>query len=131
MIREKREASMKDFLSYLLGPVAWSLATAIGNACKSTKSDLLTCLEKKINLVNQIPAGAARVYDDMCITGQSTTGFDTFGDPSDYVLKRITSNSSAPFFFITDQYRKVSIMSCQHTKRIYKKRIYTNHSYEI
>ena len=93
VIREKREVSMKDFLRYSLGPVAWSLATPIGNVYKFTKSDLLTCLEKKINLVNQIPADAARVYDGMCIIRQLPTGFDTFGDLSDYVLKKITSNS--------------------------------------
>ena len=56
-------------------------------------------LGKKINLVNEIPAEAARVYDGMCIIRQLPTGFDTFGDPSDYVLKRITSNSSALHFF--------------------------------
>ena len=33
-----------------MGPVAWSLATPIGNVYDSTESDLLTCLKKKINL---------------------------------------------------------------------------------
>ena len=93
VIQEKHEVSMKDFLRYLLGLVAWSLATPIGNVYKSTKSDLLTCLEKKISLINQIPADAARVCGGMCIIRQLQTGFDTFGDLSDYVLKRITSNS--------------------------------------
>ena len=68
VIREKREVSMKDFLRYSLGPVAWSLATPIGNVYKSTKLDLFTYLEKKINLVNQIPADAARVYDGLCVS---------------------------------------------------------------
>ena len=48
VIQEKREVSMKDFWRYSLSPVAWSLATPIGNVYKSTKSVLLTCLEKKI-----------------------------------------------------------------------------------
>ena len=52
VIRETREVSMKDFVGYSLAPVAWSLVTAIGNVYKSTKSDLLTCLEKKTNLVS-------------------------------------------------------------------------------
>ena len=38
------------------------------NVCKSTKLDLFTYLEKKINLVNQIPADAARVYGGMCVS---------------------------------------------------------------
>ena len=90
---------MKDFLKYSLSPVAWSLDTPIGNVCKYIKSDLLTWLENKINLVNQIPADAARVYDGMCIIRQLPTGFDNFQGISDYVLKRITSHSSALIFF--------------------------------
>ena len=78
VIRKKREVSMNDFLRYSLGPVAWSLFNPFGNVYKSTKSDLLTCFEKKPNLVNQIPADAARVYDNMCIIRQSPTGFDNF-----------------------------------------------------
>ena len=81
--QEKREVSMKDFLRYSLRPGAWSLATPIGNVYKFTKSDLLTSLEKKTNLVNQMPADVARVYDGMCIICQLPTGFDTFGDLSD------------------------------------------------
>ena len=96
----KREVSMKDFLKYSLSPVAWSLDTPIGNVCKYIKSDLLTWLENKINLVNQIPADAARVYDGMCIIRQLPTGFDNFQGISDYVLKRITSHSSALIFFL-------------------------------
>ena len=116
VIRDKREISMKDLLRYSLGPVAWSLATPITNVYKSTKSDLLTCLEKKINLVNQISADAARLYDGMCFIRQLPTAFDTFGDLSDYVLKRITSYSSALIFCITDQYQKASIKSCERNK---------------
>ena len=70
VIWEKRDVSMKDFLRYSFGPVAWSLATPTENVFKSAKSDLLTCLENKINLVNQIPPDAARMYDGMCIIRQ-------------------------------------------------------------
>ena len=79
VIRKKREVSMNDFLRYSLGPVAWSLVNPFGNVYKSTKSDLLTCFEKKPNLVNQMPADAARVYDNMCIIRQLPTGVDHFG----------------------------------------------------
>ena len=96
---------------------SWSLTISIGNVYYSTKSDLLTCLEKKINLVNQMPADAARVYDRMCIIRQLPKGFHTFRDLSDYVLKKVTSNSSAHIFFIIDQYWKVSIKSCEHNKQ--------------
>ena len=95
---------MKNFWRYSLDPVVWSLATPIANVYKSTKSDLLTSLERKTSLVSQITADLARVCDGMCIIIQLTTGFDTFGDLSDYVLKRITSNTSAQIFSMANQY---------------------------
>ena len=95
VIQEKREVSMKDFLGCLLGPVAWSLATVIGNVFKYTKSDLLTCLENKINLVNHISAAAAGAYDGMCIIHQLPTDFHTFRNLSDYVLKGIIVTASS------------------------------------
>ena len=60
VILEKREVSMKDFLRYSVAPVEWSLATPTRNVCKPS-IHLLTCLEKKINLINHIPADAARM----------------------------------------------------------------------
>ena len=53
----------------------------------------------------------------MHIIRQLPTGFYTFRDLSDYVLKRITSNSSTPIFFITDQYWKVSSKSCERNRQ--------------
>ena len=44
------------------------------------------------------------------------TDFDSFGDLSDYVLKRVTSSSSAFIFFITGQYWKVSINTCERER---------------
>ena len=89
---------MKNFLRYALGPVAWSLAAPVGNVYKSTKPDFSTCLENQINLVNQIPGYATRVYGGMCIIHHFPTGFDTYGDLSDYFLMRITANTQLIFF---------------------------------
>ena len=47
VIRGKSKVSMKDFLRYSLGPVAWPLATPIGNAYKSTKRYLINMLGKE------------------------------------------------------------------------------------
>ena len=82
-----------------MGPVTWSLATPIGNVYDSTESDLLTCLKKKINLFIQISADTTRLYDGMCIIRQLPTSFDTFVDLFYYVLKGITSRSSARIVF--------------------------------
>ena len=45
---------------------AWKISWSIH--CVHSHGLWLPLLEKKINLVNQIPADAARVYDDMCMT---------------------------------------------------------------
>ena len=112
----KTWSEYERFLAVFIGPVVWSLANPISNVYKSTKSDLLTCLENKISLVSQITTDVARVCDGVCIIIQLTTGFDTFGELSDSVLKRITSNTSAQIFSMTDQYWKVSIKSCERNR---------------
>ena len=57
------------------------------------------CLEKKINCVDQIPIHAAKVYDNMYLIRQLLASFNTFGDLSAYILKRI--NSSRNFCHLT------------------------------
>ena len=42
---------------------------------------------------------------------------ETFGDLSSYVLRTITSNDSDHLFFISDQYWKDSIKSCERNRR--------------
>ena len=53
----------------------------------------------------------------MCIIQQLPCGIETFGQLSDFVLKRITTNESAHIFFITDQYWDLSIKSCERNRR--------------
>ena len=101
IIREKRGISIKELLKHSLGPIAWSLATPQGNIFKSVKSKLLKALEEKITFVDHVPQESARVYDEMCIVQQVPTGFEVFGQLSDYILKRITSNPSTNIFFTT------------------------------
>ena len=118
MIRKKRGISIKKLLKYSLGPIAWSLATPQGNIFKSVKSKLLKTLEEKITLVDHVPQESARVYDRMCIVQQVPTGFEVFGQLSDYILKRITSNPSTNIFFTADQYWDASIKSCERSRRV-------------
>jgi len=117
ILQEKRNISTKELLKYSLGPIAWSLATPEGSIYKSVKSKLLNALEDKIPVLDTIPPKAERIYDGMCIIQQLPTGLETFGDLSECVLKRITSNDSFHIFFVTDQYWKQSIKSCERNRR--------------
>ena len=92
-----------NIFKYSLAPIAWSLATSQRNIFKSVKSKLLKALEEKITFVDHVPQESARFYDGICIVQQVPTGFEVFGQLSDYILKRITSNPSTNIFFTTDQ----------------------------
>ena len=80
-------------------------------------SKILTALEEKINLIDNMPAKAARIYDGMVILQQLPNGLETFGEVSEVVLKRSTENDSEHVFFITDQYWNHSIKSCERNRR--------------
>ena len=117
ILQEKRSVSTRELLKYSLGPIAWSLATPEGRIYKSVKSKLLNVLEDKIPVLGLIPPKVARIYDGMCIIQELPTGLETFGDLSECVLKKITSNDSSHIFFVTDQYWKHSIKSCERNNR--------------
>ena len=108
---------MKELLQFSLGPIAWSLATPDGNIYKSVKSKLLTALEEKIDLMDNMPPKAAQIYNRVVILQQLSNGLETFGEVSEFVLKRITANVSEHIFFITDQYWNHSIKSCERNRR--------------
>ena len=117
VIQEKRSISTRELLQYSLGPIAWALATPNGSIYKSVKSKLLNALEDKIQVLDTIPPKATRVYDGMCVIQQLSSALETFGTLSEYVLKRITANGSPHVFFVTDQYWKQSIKSCERNQR--------------
>ncbi|CAB4016690.1 Hypothetical predicted protein [Paramuricea clavata] len=106
----KREVSLRDVLTYCLGPIPWSLATADGCLAKTNKAKLLDAIE--------IPNDCVRVYDGMVIIQQTpSTSLETFGDISKYVLERITSVQHKFVYFTTDQYREDSLKSCERKRR--------------
>ena len=77
------------------------------------KNGMKYVLEDRIPVLGTIPPKAARIYDGMCIIQQLPTGLETFGDLSESVLKRITSNDSSHIFFVNDQFWKHFIKSCE------------------
>ena len=117
ILQEKRSISTRELLKYSLGPIAWSLATPEGSIYKPVKAKLLNVLEERIPVLGTTPPKAARIYDGMCVIQQLPTGLETFGDLSERVLKRITSNNSSHIFFVIDQYWKHSIKSCERNNR--------------
>ena len=107
---------MPGHLRHSLGPVAWSPATPERRIYKSVKSKLLNALEERIETVDEIPSKSARMMGCNFIH-RPRKYLETFGDLSLYVLRTIISNDSDHIFFITDQYWKDSIKSCERNRR--------------
>ena len=119
VIREKRDTvTMKELISYSLGPIPWSLALPDGGLVKTTKSTLLNALEADVPHLETLPRGLTFVYDGMVILQQlSTAHLDTFGDISDFVFKRISRGNAASIYFVTDQYLDHSVKEMERKKR--------------
>ena len=69
----KREVSLRDVLTYSLGPIPWSLATVDGSLAKTNKAKMLDAIEKEADepCVNEFPDDCVRVYDGMVVIQQT------------------------------------------------------------
>lgn len=116
----KRNVSLKEVLTYSLGPIPWSLATGDGGFVKSVKSNLLDTIEKDVDdaMVDALPVDCVRVFDGMVIIQQlASMSLETFGEMSEYVLKRITSHPGKIVYFVTDQYFDDSLKGSERQRR--------------
>ena len=84
---------------------------------KQISQSCFTSWKRRFPHLEEIPNQSARACDRMCLIQQSPTGLGTFGQLSDYILKRITSNPSKLIFFITGQYWEISIKGGEQDKR--------------
>ena len=87
---------------------------------KTVKSKLLDAIENTVDdpTVDALPNNCVRVFDGMVIIQQlGSLCLATFGEISEYVLKRITSHSSKVIYFVTDQYYDDSLKGCERKRR--------------
>ena len=120
VIRGKRDVSLQEVLAYSLGPIPWSLATTDGGLVKTVKSKLLDSLEKDVPdpLLDTFPENCVQVFDGMVIIQQlPSLSLETFGEMSEYVLKRITSHAARIVYFVTDQYHDQSLKGSERQRR--------------
>ena len=120
VVSGKRNISLKEVLKYSLGPIPWSLATAKGSFVKTPKSKLLDAIENDAHdpLVAALPERSVRIFDGMVLLQQLTSvSLSTFGEISEYLLKRITSSPAKIIYFVTDQYKDDSIKGSERQRR--------------
>ena len=117
--QQRDDISMEEVLSYSLSPVPWSLALPDGGLVKTVKSKLLQVVEQDIPTTDYLPESCAVVNDGMVYIQQvDVTALSTFGDLSEYLLKRILNSSdSKRVYFVTDQYTSNSIKGYERARR--------------
>lgn len=87
---------------------------------KTVKSKLLDTLEHAVDdpTVDALPSNCVRVFDGMVIIQRlDSLHLSTFGEISEYVLRRITFHSSKMVYFVTDQYYDDSLKGCERKRR--------------
>lgn len=111
--RNRDGLSLKEILCYSLSPIPWALGLV-----KTVKSKLLEALESHVSdSICETPSDAAHIFDGMVLLQQlENVKLTTFGDVSEFILKRIMLRSSV-VYFVTDQYKTESIKSYERKRR--------------
>ena len=112
VIAHHRQMNMQEVLTYQLGPLPWSLATADGAPTKRAKFALLHILEEKAQPVEDDSASAVWILDVVAIMHSMKGVPRTFSCLASYVfplLKSAASQDRTRTDLIMDQYPGVSI----------------------
>ena len=118
LIQQNRGINLQEVLNYEL-----IFSATINCKCrwytlsKTVKSKLLQSLEPSIPQVVTPPEHCPCLFDGMVLLQKLPLTLTTFGDISDYILKRILRNTARVAFFITDHYLPKSIKSLERLKR--------------
>ena len=120
VIAHHRQMNMQEVLTYPLGPLSWSLATADGAPTKTAKSALLHILEEKAQPVEDVPASAVWILDEVAILHSMKDVPRTFSCLASYVFQLVKSAASqdrTKTDLIVDQYPDVSIKTPERERR--------------
>lgn len=82
-------------------------------------ASVLAAIEKKVETPHgEVPADAVHIFDGMVLLQQlARIVLPTFGDVSEYLIKRILKDSTI-VYFVTDQYLPGSVKSFERQKRM-------------
>lgn len=125
MIGQRRSIDVPEMLSYCLGPYPLSLATGVGNMCKTTKSKLLQIFESEfpecVVDVDAVTADGSVLIDAMAIIQSTVVVPETYGELSDNILSKILAIArkfkAVRVDFVADRYPQLSIKNAEREKR--------------
>ena len=104
-------------MQYELGVLPLSLANTDGTLRKTQKSKLFQHLESTLSEVESIPENCPKFFDGMVLLQKLPPTLRTFGELSDYLLKKILHSCSPVNFFVTDFYLEDSVKSMERDRR--------------
>ena len=117
LIQQKRKVNLKEVLTYELGPLPLSISNYDGTLRKTQKSKLFQHLKSSIVTCVTIPENCPQIFDGMVLLQKLPKILKTFGDISDYILKKLIHGSTRVAFFVTDYYLEDSIKSIERDSR--------------
>ena len=115
LLAVEHDVDLELTLSYPLGPVPWSLATADGMLTKTDKSTLLHNLESGIELVTDRPSDAVHVLDGNSMLQSLKPIPDSCEELAEHIFNKLPKSKRVDF--VTDTYRKQSIKSYERARR--------------
>ena len=120
VVTQTRKMDLRQGLSYELGPIPWSIATVHRTLVKTSKSTLLSLLEKNVPPAEVIPDGAAWMVDAMATLQSLSRVPPTFAGLAATVLNAVTQpfqQGTIQVDFVVDQYPTLSIKCCERNRR--------------
>lgn len=116
LLSVQHDIDLELTLSYPLGPVPWSLATADGMPAKTEKAKLMHVLESTIQPQTIQPQeNAVHVVDGNAILQSIISVPDTFEELAEYVFNLLPKHKRVDF--VTDTYVPKSIKSFERKRR--------------
>jgi len=116
-IQQKRNVDLREVMRYELCVLPLSLANYDGTLRKTQKSKLFKHLESVIPETEEIQTDCPNIFDGMVLLQKLPPTLATFGNLSDYLLKKILSGGSRVAFFVTDFYLENSVKSMERDRR--------------
>ena len=114
LLSMKHKLCMDKVMSYPLGPVSWSLATADGAPVRTDKAKLLHKLEES-HIVSAGPESAVYIIDGNAMFQALIQIPDTFGELAERIFVNLRNATRVDF--VTDTYREQSIKNIERNRR--------------
>ena len=119
IIAQCRDISLKDVLTYELGPLPWSLVSADGSLSKTAKSSLHSLLEHGLEPMTNHPHADSIIIDFMAVLQSLKHVPTTFSELAEELFDNVIKSSRPALRVdvVTDQYPTISIKSPERQLR--------------